>query len=131
MANVSDTVPAVLQQDVDAALDWFNANQSATFEVTGIVDAELSVQSSEPRELQLVLCGGDVCLKRNFHVARSATGFDVTSFDDKADDNSAAASKGTEPQAELDPPPGALRHWLDSVLPRHEFTMLIFYRGFW
>jgi hypothetical protein len=127
MANVSDTVPPVLQQDVDVALDWFNANQSTTFEVTGIVDADLSMQSSEPRELQLVLCGGDACLKRNFHVSRSATGFDVT----YADDNSSTASKGVEPQAELDPPPGARRRWLDSVLQQHEFTLLIFYRGFW
>ncbi|MFT4614560.1 MAG: hypothetical protein ACI9NT_001705 [Bacteroidia bacterium] len=38
----------MLQQDVDAALEWFNASQSATFEVTGIVDAELSLQSSDP-----------------------------------------------------------------------------------
>jgi hypothetical protein len=127
MANVSDTIPPVLQQDVNVALDWFNASQPTTFEVTGIVDADLSMQSSEPRELQLVLCGGDTCLKRNFHVSRNATGVDVT----YADDHSNAANKGGEPQAELDPPPGARRHWLDSVLAQHEFTLLIFYRGFW
>ncbi len=36
------------------------------FDVTGIVDAELSIQSEEPRELRLVLCGGDSCQKQNF-----------------------------------------------------------------
>ena len=127
MANVSDTVPALLQQDVDAALEWFNANQATIFEVTGIVDADLAMQTSEPRELQLVLCGGDVCLKRNFHVSRSATGFDVA----YADEGYSAAGNEVEPQSELDPPPGALRNWLDLVLPKHEFTLLIFYRGFW
>ena len=127
MANVSDTIPPELQHDVDDALGWFNASQPIAFEVTGIVDADLSMQSSEPRELQLVLCGGDACLKRNFHVSRNATGVEVSCLDEDAN----VASSTAEPQAELDPPPGALRHWLDSVLPQHDFTLLIFYRGFW
>ena len=34
-------------------------------------------------------------------------------------------------QAELDPPPGPRRGWLDSVLGKHAFVVLVFYRGFW
>ena len=47
----------------------------------------------------------------------------------QADHNEADSS--AELQAELDPPPGARRGWLDSVLTKHEFIVLVFYRGFW
>ena len=33
--------------------------------------------------------------------------------------------------AELDPPPGARRGWLEAVLGQHALVVLIFYRGFW
>jgi hypothetical protein len=66
MAVVSETIPTALQAEVNAALEWFNATQSESFAVTGIVDAELSLQSEQPRELRLVLCGGDSCQKQNF-----------------------------------------------------------------
>lgn len=32
---------------------------------------------------------------------------------------------------ELDPPAGERNGWLDSVLPKAEFTVLLFYRGLW
>lgn len=127
MAVVSETIPAVLQAEVDAALHWFNASQSERFEVTGIVDAERSIQSEEPRELRLVLCGGDSCQKQNFQVASTSIGFNVAfaAEEQKKPEGHAA------PQAELDPPPGALRNWLDAVQQQHSFTLLLFYRGFW
>ena len=127
MAVVSETIPTELQAEVDAALEWFNASQSQRFDVTGIVDAELSIQSEEPRELRLVLCGGDSCQKQNFQVSSAGTGFIVTF----AQDEPHSIEHSTAPQAELDPPPGARRNWLDSVLPRHSFTLLVFYRGYW
>lgn len=126
MAVVSETIPSPLEAEVDAALAWYNASQPEHFEVTGIVDADESIQSAEPRELRLVLCGGDLCQRQDFLVSSTASGFEVTLADaETAEDNQERV------QSELDPPPGARRSWLDSVLPRHEFTLILFYRGFW
>ena len=127
MAVVSNTIPPPLQAEVDAALAWFNAGHGDQFEVTGIIDAEQSLQSGYPRELRLVLCGGDSCQRRNFSVTNTDAGLDVEFVREATDPATDAAS----PQSELDPPPGARRNWLDSVLQRHSFTLLLFYRGFW
>ncbi|MDX1736555.1 MAG: hypothetical protein R3228_19405 [Halioglobus sp.] len=127
MAVVSDTIPEPLQPQVDAALAWFNAGQAQQFEVTGIVDAEKSIASGEPRQISLVLCGGDLCQRQNFLVSSTGAGFDVS----LARETTAPAQGAGTVQSELDPPPGALRNWLDSVRQRHSFTLLLFYRGFW
>ena len=125
MATVSETIPESLQPEVDAALGWFNSVQADAFEVTGIVDAELSLEANEPRKLRLVLCGGDTCQQRSFLVSASDDGFNV-SFSEAE-----TPTGPSEPQAELDPPPGARREWLESALSKHKFVVLVFYRGFW
>ena len=127
MATVSETIPQSLQAEVDAAISWFNARQTDTYEVTGIVDADLTLAASAPRQLRLVLCGGDSCQQQSFQVSPATDGFNVA-FSETGTVTAAAA---TELQAELDPPPGALRHWLDGILQQHDFTLLVFYRGFW
>jgi hypothetical protein len=127
MATVSETIPESLQPEVDATLAWFNGTQAAEFQVTGIIDAELTLAASAPRELRLVLCGGDTCQQRSFRVARTAAGFDVAHSDADEPEGDALAAL----QAELDPPPGPRRGWLDSVLHKHAFVVLVFYRGFW
>ncbi len=119
MATVSETIPSALQHDVDAALEWFNRDQAIPFEVTGILDPDEALANASPRELKLVLCGGDRCEQRSFRVADGSVGF----LDD------APATDAT--QAELDPPPGPRRSWLDRTLDQHEFTVVLFYRGFW
>ena len=126
MATVSETIPDVLQPEVDAALAWFNRSQADEFEVTGIIDAELAVATNGARELQLVLCGGDTCQQQSFVVSGAAQGFDVAYANPNATSEASA-----EPQAELDPPPGPRRAWLDTVLGQHAFVVLVFYRGFW
>ena len=97
------------------------------FEVTGIIDSDLTLAASGPRELRLVLCGGDTCQQRSFRVSSTAAGFDIAYADNEAPE----ADSSAELQSELDPPPGARRGWLDSVLTKHEFIVLVFYRGFW
>ena len=77
MATVSETIPESLQPEVEAAIAWFNATQPDEFEVTGIVDAGLSLSANDPRELRLVLCGGDTCQQRSFQVSSATSGFDV------------------------------------------------------
>lgn len=125
MATVSETIPETLQPEVNAAIDWFNSEQADAFEVTGIVDAELSLEANEPRKLQLVLCGGGTCQQRSFLVSASDDGFKV-SFSEAE-----TPTDPSERQAELDPPPGARREWLESALNKHNFVVLVFYRGFW
>jgi hypothetical protein len=127
MATVSEIIPESLQPEVEAALAWFNTAQSNVFEVTGIIDADRTQGTDAPRELRLVLCGGDTCQQRSFRVSTVATGFDVAYADADHSDSDAP----TSPQAELDPPPGVRRGWLDSVLSKHPFVVLVFYRGFW
>ena len=127
MATVSETIPDALQPETQAALTWFNATQSDHFEVTGIVDAEQSIASGEPRTLRLVLCGGAVCIQQGFTVSKAASGFEVACSQPETTDRPGEQ----ELQDDLDPPPGALRLWIDSLLPRHRFVLLVFYRGFW
>ncbi len=129
MATVSETIPDLLQPEVDAALTWWNNTQTDEFEVTGIVDADISLSASDPRELKLVLCGGDTCQQQSFKLTSTngGTGFDVALAESEVPTLGASA----EPQAELDPPPGALRGWLDDVIAKHAFTVLVFYRGYW
>ena len=70
MPQVSETIPDRLQPRVDAALNWFNASSEAgdeTFKVTGILDADKTLEASD--ELQLILCGGDRCEQRTFRVS--------------------------------------------------------------
>jgi hypothetical protein len=48
--------------------------------VTGIVDPEDSLQTSGPRELRLVLCGGDRCEQRLFRVTARGDGYEVAAY---------------------------------------------------
>lgn len=127
MPTVSETIPAALQPDVDAALDWFNRDQPIPFEVTGILDPEIALSSASPRELKLVLCGGDRCEQRSFRIAQGTAGPEVGFLEDGGSVTAAAEER----QAELDPPPGPRRSWLDRTLDRNAFSVILFYRGFW
>ena len=131
MAVVSEIIPDALQPEVDAALAWFNGSHPDEFEVTGIIDADLTLTKSAPRELLLVLCGGDTCQQRSFRVSDSATGFEVTYSDGDASADMPTSDGSTPLQSELDPPPGPRRSWLDTVVQQHTFVVLVFYRGFW
>jgi hypothetical protein len=126
MTTVRDTIPENLVPEVEAALAWFNGEQDVTFEVTGILDPETGPAPPEGRDLRLVLCGGDLCEQRSFRVTSLGDRYDVAFLDDAPE---ASAVGGT--QAELDPPPGARRGWLDRALGQHAFVVLVFYRGYW
>ena len=125
MTIVRETIPEALRPEVDAALAWFNRERGAHFEVTGIVDPDASLSTRGARELRLVLCGGELCEQHTFRVSRGQDGLAVALQED---------SSPSEPDAlpaELDPPPGARRSWLDAELAKHAFVVLVFYRGFW
>ena len=127
MPQVSETIPDRLQRRVDAALDWFNASNEAgdeTFKITGILDADKTLEASD--ELQLILCGGDRCEQRTFRVSGEIEPFSV-----HLTDRDLFALQPEKPQADLDPPPGVRAGWLDNILSKHAFVVLLFYRGFW
>ncbi len=124
MTTVRETIPDGLQPEADAALKWFNRQEEVEFEITGIVDLEDAIAADGALELRLVLCGGSRCEQRSFRVAGSADGYEVDFVD-------AEPLAESSTPAELDPPPGARRGWLDRALGQHAFVVLVFYRGFW
>ncbi len=126
MTTVRETIPEGLRPDVEATLAWFNRREDVAFEVTGILDPEAALETAGTRELRLVLCGGDRCEQRSFRVTANGEDYDVALLDD----DQPAAADGQGP-AELDPPPGVRRGWLDHTLTQHAFVVLVFYRGYW
>jgi hypothetical protein len=126
MTHVQETIPEGLRPEVEATLAWFNLREDVAFEVTGILDPEVALESSGTRELRLILCGGDRCEQRSFRVTAKGDRYDVALLDVAP----SASDEGLTP-AELDPPPGARRGWLDRVLGQHAFIVLVFYRGYW
>ena len=122
MTTVLDTIPGHLQHDVDSVLAWFNAREGGGFEVTGIVNPPPAAASG--RELRLVLCGQGTCRQERIRVASAEDGQRI----DWLGDDQAVAGEAV---AELDPPPGARRGWIDRVAGQHAFVVLLFYRGFW
>ena len=127
MPQVSETIPEPLQQKVDAAVSWFNLSDVAAgeaFKVTGILDPEQSVALGGD-ELKLILCGGDRCEQHAFRVSGASDSLEISFADAPPTDHQG------RPQAELDPPPGPRLRWLDTTLAKHDFVVLLFYRGFW
>ncbi len=128
--SVEETIPASLQLDVEAALEWFNKQtsetQGVTFEVTGIIDAESSLAQQTTRDLRLVLCGGDRCEQRTIRTSQTTEGLKISFLQE-----SGAGDSGLVPNAKLDPPPGALKSWLDNTFSKHKLTFVVFYRGLW
>lgn len=133
MPRVEETIPSHLIEEAEAARAWFSRERGHEFALTGIVDPEDGQQDGSGgagRELQLILCGQengqDVCLRERFAVTRSGTGagFDVAHLEE------AAPAPGS-PAPLLDPPVGVRAGWLEQTLPRHAFTVILFYRGFW
>jgi len=124
MPTVQENIPETLLPEVEASLAWFNEQEEINFEVTGIVDPDTSIGVSGTRTLHLVLCGGDRCEQHSFSVRESGESYQISFLE-------MAPPAPDEVPAELDPPPGALRGWLDDALASHDFILILFYRGFW
>ena len=122
MTQVLDRIPDQLQSEVEAALTWFNAREGGGFEVTGIVDPPEAAATGAA--LRLVLCGHGTCRQETFRVQGFGPNQQIEWLNQPED----AITQGV---AELDPPPGPRRTWLDETSAKHDFTVLLFYRGFW
>ncbi len=137
MSRIEEVIPEALVAEAEAARAWFVREQSTEFKLTGIVDPEdvrAKDSATGARELQLILCGSrdgqDVCLRERFEVKPSSDGFDVTHLEDVGAGSSQSPNSGS-PAPLLDPPKGVRAGWLDGVLEKHSFVVLVFYRGFW
>ncbi len=120
--RVVETIPDALAPEVEAARAWLSARRGRRFQVSGVVDPESAERTaSEPHELTLILCDGDLCVREQVRVYPAGAGFEVESADGACQD----------PPAQMDPLPGVRRGWLEGALARHAFAVLVFYRGFW
>ncbi len=137
MPVIEEVIPDALAAEAEAARLWFAREQSAEFKLTGIVDPQDVLEhdsATGARELQLILCGQqegqEVCMRERFAIKRGGDGFDVTHLADDAADATGNSKIGS-PAPLLDPPPGVRAGWLDDVLQKYSFVVLVFYRGFW
>ncbi len=137
MPVIEDVIHVVFAAEAEAARLWFARERSAEFKLTGIVDPQDVLAhdtATGARELQLILCGQqegqEVCLRERFEIKPDGDGFDVTHLADDAA-NAKGSSKIGSPAPLLDPPPGVRAGWLDDVLQKYAFVVLVFYRGFW
>lgn len=123
MANVAHEVPAELQPAVEAALAWFNRERGANFRLTGLVDGEEAMRrdAERPMELGLVLCDGELCQREQVRIEPTGHGFSISAVE---------AGEDSIPPL-LDPPLGVRASWLDDQLEKHDFILLLFYRGLW
>lgn len=122
----SGGIPPALQAPAEAAIAWLNAQDEASFELTGLVDADLAQaalagDAQQGFELGLILCDGDICAREQVLVRGQAPEYQF----------SRVAQAGSEIPPLLDPPPGVRASWLDQQLAKHEFVLLLFYRGLW
>ncbi|NKB99384.1 MAG: hypothetical protein GKR90_12940 [Pseudomonadales bacterium] len=121
--EVLETIPSRLEARVTAAVAWVNKERGHQFEVTGLVDVETALgrRDDEAIQLGLVLCDGELCTREQVQIEPLESGFRF-SFAEVAE---------REIPPLLDPPEGVRSKWLDSVLEKHEFVLLLFYRGLW
>jgi hypothetical protein len=131
MPRVEESIPVHLVDEAEAARAWFSRERGSEFKLSGIVDPQnvpARDRGTHARQLQLILCGTrdgqEVCLRERFEVKPARSGLDVTLLED--------STPGVgSPAPLLDPPAGVRTAWLEQVLGRHAFVVLVFYRGFW
>jgi len=122
-----DPIPQILRAPVAAALDWINTTQQRDYEVTGLVDIPVDVADAleAPQgsafEVGLVLCDGEICQRQQVRIEPNGGGYEIGLV--------AAGARAIPPL--LDPPKNVRSDWLTSVLGKHEFVLLLFYRGLW
>jgi len=121
--DTTNEIPSSLREPAEAALEWINAARTQPSELTGLVDYEsaLTAATGETFEMGLVLCDGNIC-------GREQVRFTPT---DGHYQFEFVAEAPREIPTLLDPPVGVRQNWLDTVLAKHDFVLLLFYRGLW
>jgi hypothetical protein len=123
MTTVIEQIPESLAPAANAALAWINDQQGASYKLTGLVDPDLSWQPDEgsPTDMALVLCDNDMCAREQVRIQLQGDRYHITAIE--------TADPLIPPH--LDPPAGVRNHWLQDQLMDKEFTLVLFYRGFW
>ena len=116
-----EDIPGYLRGPVDAATDWINSSLTTNFEVTGLADKRVPVDTTGVFELGIVLCDGEICERKQVTFEPTVGGFKF------AMGNSAE----TDIPPLLDPPAGNRVGWLDDQLEKFDFVLLLYYRGLW
>lgn len=114
-------IPPHLLEPAEAAVVWLNQQHNAHFALTGLVDVPEDATSDAEFELGLVLCDHDICAREQVRVQHNGDGWEFQLV---------AANDPTIPPL-LDPPEGVRARWLDEQLAKHDFILLLFYRGLW
>lgn len=122
--EMDQDIPEVLRPQAEAALSWINATQEESYSLTSLVGYEkaLEAKAGESYELGLVLCNGDICTRELIQVEPAGGDKYLFSFADV---------KERDIPPLLDPPEGIRAEWIDSTLAKHEFAVMVFYRGLW
>jgi len=118
-----DRIPDELRSQAEGAVGWINATQGQSFELTGLVDYEtaLAADVDDTYELGLVLCDGEICARKQVRIEPVGAGYNFQLVE--------AGAREIPPL--LDPPEGVRHEWLAGELAKHEFVLLLFYRGLW
>ena len=119
--KAKNEIPDYLKACTQAGLTWINQNNEHQYELTGLVGAEEVQNLTEPFELGLVLCDGEICAREQIK------------FIPKGDHYEFACAETASPEIPplLDPPQGLRSQWIDEQLKKYEFIVLLYYRGLW
>ncbi len=116
-----EDLPVHLAPAVQSALSGVNTTRGTNYNLTGLVDVDDIESVTEPFELGLVLCDGDICAREQVRVVPRGEAYHF--------DFVAEAAPDIPPL--LDPPTGVRSEWLDKQLEKHDFVVLLYYRGLW
>ncbi|MEM7018812.1 MAG: hypothetical protein AAF512_15910 [Pseudomonadota bacterium] len=121
--QLDESIPETLRPPAEAAVSWINETQNQQFELTGLVDYEqaLGEDARTGYELGLVLCDGEICVREQVRIQSTDEGYQFSLIE--------ASAREIPPL--LDPPEGIRSEWLAGELAKHEFAVLLFYRGLW
>lgn len=118
---LKEEIPGHHQAPLDAAVAWVNEQRGTDYELTGLAAVTEPEAAEQPIVFGLVLCDGEICAREDVLVQADGDNFSI---------DFAPAAKPDIPPL-LDPPVGVRANWLDQVLEKFEFVLLLYYRGRW
>ena len=120
--ELKNDIPEALLEPVEAARNWLNTSQGTNFEVTGLSGHEnaLNKGPEESFEIGVIFCDGKICKREKIHFIPNEGNYRFS-----------IGQPDFEMPAELDPPLGLRKGWLEKKLGEQAFLLLLFYRGRW
>ena len=119
--QAENDIPEILQTPALAGVEWINAHNKTSYELTGLVGSEEVQDINSPFQLGLILCDGEICAREQVLCTPTNEGYTFEHVE--------AAAPDIPPL--LDPPVGIRSNWIDEQLKKYEFIVLLYYRGLW